>query len=784
MAELLVSASTGAMGSLLGKLGTMLSDEFKLLKGVRDDISLPIVMADEEKPDPQAKLRVDEVREMSYEIEDSIDKFMLLVDRAPSSMSDGFRKLFSKSMETIKNVKTRHKIGKEVKGIMSQVKEIGDSYTRYLLTQPKNERVDPRLRAIYKDAAELVGVDGPRDELVIGLATRTTTLAKQVYDKLGTNYECRAFVSVSRSPNITMVLSSILSQLRNQDYAHGGDPALIIEQIRNFLQDKRYFIIIDDVWDKQTWQDLNCALVRKDHGSVIIITTRLHDVAKSCCPSDEHLVHKINHLRIFGSEEKCPPNLKEASGEILKKCGGLPLAINAISSLLATGKTEEEWNRVRRSIGFAQGKNYDIDAMNYILSLSYFDLHSIGRVRLVRRWISEGFIHGEDGEDLVELGTTYFYELVNRSLIQPRHIRYDGTASVNCSACAGRTGLGNHHVKDIGRLLQLRYLDICGGKKITELPREIGDLEYLETLDVRVTELHELPESVTRLKRLARLFVLSKVKLPDSIGNMENLQDLRIIDTRVQSVKFLEELGKLTNLRELVICWDDREVDKASCKREKLVSTLCKLDACKLGNLELIFHLREDGGFIGPASFPALRSIRAIKIEHGQVRWFTKWLLSLVNQEELYVLQEVKIEQQDVELVGSIPTLLEFYVNNPSAGPISSSNSGVGFQQLQWLGLCLDVTGLAFEVGTMPNLKELFLRIHGRHYRSAAVGGLDDFRLQHLSNLSYIYVHIDCSGARAADVKTAEVSVEHGRGTPKQSHFANGKDQSPGHVKR
>lgn len=39
MAELLVSASTGAMGSLLGKLGTMLSDEFKLLKGVRDDIS-------------------------------------------------------------------------------------------------------------------------------------------------------------------------------------------------------------------------------------------------------------------------------------------------------------------------------------------------------------------------------------------------------------------------------------------------------------------------------------------------------------------------------------------------------------------------------------------------------------------------------------------------------------------------------------------------------------------------------------------------------------------------
>lgn len=190
MAELLVSASTGAMGSLLGKLGTMLSNEYKLLKDVRDDIkflkdeleamqAFLVMMADEEEPDQQSRLRANAVRELSYEIEDSIDKFMLLVDRAPSSMSDGFRKLFSKSMETIKNVKTRHKIGKEVKGIMSQVKEIGDSYTRYMYNEyskPKNERVDPRLRAIYKDAAELVGVDGPRDELVIGLATRTVSL--------------------------------------------------------------------------------------------------------------------------------------------------------------------------------------------------------------------------------------------------------------------------------------------------------------------------------------------------------------------------------------------------------------------------------------------------------------------------------------------------------------------------------------------------------------------------------------------------------------------------------
>jgi hypothetical protein len=136
--------------------------------------------------------------------------------------------------------------------------------------------------------------------------------------------------------------------------------------------------------------------------------------------------------------------LKEASKDVLKKCSGLPLAINAISSLLATTReTKEEWDRVRHSIRSSKAKIDIIETMNYILSLSYFDLPHhlrscllylalfpedklIERKRLVCRWISEGFIHGENEQDLMELGEEYFHELVNRSLIQPERIEYDG----------------------------------------------------------------------------------------------------------------------------------------------------------------------------------------------------------------------------------------------------------------------------------------------------------------------------------------------------------------------
>jgi disease resistance protein RPM1 len=81
--------------------------------------------------------------------------------------------------------------------------------------------------------------------------------------------------------------------------------------------------------------------------------------------------------RVFGSEDEdcCSDMLKEVSNEILKKCGGLPLAIISISSLLANKPfVKDEWEKVRRSIGSALDKNISLEGMNGILCLSYNDL--------------------------------------------------------------------------------------------------------------------------------------------------------------------------------------------------------------------------------------------------------------------------------------------------------------------------------------------------------------------------------------------------------------------------
>lgn len=279
MAEILVSTSTGAMNSLLIKLGILLSDKYKLLKHVHEDIRFLIEeleamqaflrrMADVEELDEQGRLRVRVVRELSYDIEDHVDKFMVGVHRDSSSMSiHGFMKLIEKTKRWINDIKVRHQIVKEVKTIKIQVKEASERYARYKIdgspSVPRNAEIDPRVLAVFKDASELVGIEGPRDELVkwlkedredesahlrrtvsiVGLGgAGKTTLANQVYQKVGANFNCGAFVSVSRKPDLANVLCSLLSQIcKQEDFnTRAGDQLLIINKIREFLKDKRY----------------------------------------------------------------------------------------------------------------------------------------------------------------------------------------------------------------------------------------------------------------------------------------------------------------------------------------------------------------------------------------------------------------------------------------------------------------------------------------------------------------------------------------------------------------
>jgi disease resistance protein RPM1 len=184
------------------------------------------------------------------------------------------------------------------------------------------------------------------------------------------------------------------------------------------------------------------AFVENNRKSRIVITTRNREVAgkagKVCKlqPLSDGYSRKLFLARIFGVESKSSVRQSddEVSDKILRKCGGIPLAIITMASLLA-GKPWEEWSEVYHSIGFANKGKHQVENTEKIISFSYYDLPShlrtcllylsvfpedyfIEKSTLVWMWIAEGFIQERQGMSSFEIGEGYFNELVNRSMIQ------------------------------------------------------------------------------------------------------------------------------------------------------------------------------------------------------------------------------------------------------------------------------------------------------------------------------------------------------------------------------
>jgi hypothetical protein len=160
-----------------------------------------------------------------------------------------------------------------------------------------------------------------------------------------------------------------------------------------------YFLFIDDVWSVSSWQNIWQSLLINQKGS-IVVTIRFKSVANACCRQQEH-IYMLKPL----------PHVES-------------LALVAVAGLLARRDLTEEshWRTVKESLNSELDKNLSPEGVTQILNLCYNDLPadqkncllylsifpkgcSINRKRLIRRWISEGFIAEKDGKTVKLLKT-------------------------------------------------------------------------------------------------------------------------------------------------------------------------------------------------------------------------------------------------------------------------------------------------------------------------------------------------------------------------------------------
>ncbi|KAK3137780.1 hypothetical protein QOZ80_5BG0457150 [Eleusine coracana subsp. coracana] len=291
----------GAMAPVFSKLFELLENKYVEQRGLKREIeSLSMEMemvhaalmeVSRMPPDRLSepdKIWARHIRELSYDMEDAIDMFMVRVAmrKATSSDTNVFMMIYHKVTSLINEIQERHHISDKIKDITNFSKKLSQLCTRYAFNghaPPVNTEIDPRVINLYKNEGELVGIEEARDQLIQMLMHQPedeslkiisiigcgglgkTTLAKLVHDQLtkAQSFHCCAFVSVGRDPNITNTLREMLEKLNycSSDMANWTAERLC-KKLHEFLQGKRYNKVVDDVWHKKNMGDNQLRLTR------------------------------------------------------------------------------------------------------------------------------------------------------------------------------------------------------------------------------------------------------------------------------------------------------------------------------------------------------------------------------------------------------------------------------------------------------------------------------------------------------------------------------------------
>ncbi|RCV33019.1 hypothetical protein SETIT_7G049100v2 [Setaria italica] len=357
-------------------------------------------------------------------------------------------------------------------------------------------------------------------------------------------------------------------------------------------------INIENELDKKSWELIRCALQHSNCQSRVLVTTRSFEVAihigdiYKMQPLSRDDSEILLYSRITGGEDRFLDSLStEACDKILKKCGGVPLAIITIASLLAS-KSGEDWAKVYNSIGFSDRGNDIVENTRRILSFSYYDFPShlkacllyvclfreeygIEKNLLIWKWIAEGFIQNEQATteiELFELGEGYFNELINRSMIQPMELEdngyvygcrlHDMVLDLACSLSSEEKFAtildSNDQQKLIGGSNTRRF--VVHGRSVEEHNRtQLVNMGLEKVRSFSATQCSDI-NVVTSCFRVLHVFIIEDCSVGEAwgkhrlqhLGSLRHLRYLGVLNTQIDELPM--ELPEGVGLLKQLLC--------------------------------------------------------------------------------------------------------------------------------------------------------------------------------------------------------------------------------------
>ncbi|KAL6871019.1 hypothetical protein ACP4OV_014867 [Aristida adscensionis] len=280
---------------------------------------------------------------------------------------------------------------------------------------------------------------------IVGLGgSGKTTLAKLVFNEVKKHFEVGLWVHVTREFDVQKLIEKVFEAFSDsKSELHPLQHK--VKRISEKLAGKRFLLVLDDVWTESQfhWEQfmdyLNCGTP----GSRILVTTRSSKVAETVGSTDPfHLpfLSSDDSWRLFQQSLIMPMKgwegeFEEVGKEIVKKCGGIPLAIKVLAGVLRGKERIEEWHALRDNDNLlhVQGQEPSV-SVSACLKLSYFHLsynlkpcfticavfpkgYNIDKGQLIDLWIAHDLVAGVDS--LLDYnGHKCFNSLVQLSFLQ------------------------------------------------------------------------------------------------------------------------------------------------------------------------------------------------------------------------------------------------------------------------------------------------------------------------------------------------------------------------------
>ncbi|EEE53293.1 hypothetical protein OsJ_36252 [Oryza sativa Japonica Group] len=556
------------------------------------------------------------------------------------------------------------------------------------------------------------------------------------------HFDVCAWVPVGQDPDTLHLFSTISIQIgANLDLSR--DVAEIKHHMFTFLLDKRYLIVLDDVWREETWHELVDAFPMSTNGSKILMTTRSKVIAISADPAS--YPHELNPLsdevsfhlflsKVFPNSNlnqamSYPPLMEDLGRQLSKKCGGLPLALVVLGGLLsAKEKKHDVWSSILNSMNW--NDNEAEKQCLKILALSYDDLpyrmklcflylgafreeSEISISKLTKLWIGDDLIPQQSGRRRKEdTATDYLNELIQRCLVQPVLLKHKQRSTrvirpffplifrwcrINWQTVWSMPYIRVIEVEGLmmptdalrsiqSSLIHLRYLCLRN-TQLVAFPFNESKFPSLQTLDIRETSVKKLPDTIWALKTLRHLYLNGME--PPSIRCLTNLQTF--CGVLVSNDQIAMEFLTLKDLRKLQIelkAWNGYPLLVKSLK------LLLALTSFKLSSTEISSEVINKIAHHSP-----LRKLHLQGMLHPPVLTLSEYFSDYITS---ITLSASRIGTDQLKTLGSLTCLWELKLKDDALLPCPQHS----FPQLGYLKISslTNLEAFRIERGAFSNL--------------------------------------------------------------------------------